>query len=1155
MTPAQFARVREILLEALDLPLAERAGFVDARCAHDPALGRIATRLLAHGDPRDGSIAASDLPELPELPERLAEDLPERIGRYRVLRRLGSGGMGIVYLGLDPDLNREVAIKTLPGILSRVEPALDRFRREARILARLNHPNIATIFSLEQDGDLVFLTMEWIQGETLAVHMERGPMGLDAFLPILRQIACALEAAHGHGVIHRDLKPANVLVTREGFVKVLDFGIAKLASDPQDEDDPGPIGTPGYMSPEQIRDEPIDARADLWSFGCILHEGLAGEPAFGGAPGIRVRSSLETDYDPSRLPDGVPSALREMTRRLLARDPRERPLSAAAARRTLDEVVETQEIARVGDLSAVHLPLYLTRFIGREAESIEIRGLLDERQLVTLTGPGGCGKTRLAVEVARTLADRFPDGIRFADLASARDAGGVPRRIAFALGLDEGAVGDPRARIRALLASRKFLLILDNCEHQAAACGDLVMSLLESCPALRILATSRGPLGVDGESILRIPPLGASGRQSEEAVDLFLDRAGPFVDAKESHDAIREICRRLDGLPLAIELAATWASILSPETILGRLDRRLELPAAGSTPRAGRHRSLRATIDGSYEALAPEEKALFRALAIFRGGCTLEALETVCIPGGGSGWRALDLVRSLAAKSLLERSAGADPHGGPRYRMLETIHEYAAEKLGESGEGPAMRRAHFSYFANLFSGCDLKGAEQGRWAARFREEEENLRAAFEDDPAASSVAERAALAARLADLWILLGRWEEGRRICAGILEAIRASGPLDTAVAEDFVRVAVAGVEMARHQGELLEAETLAAEALAAAERTGDPELLAMSSNALGRILTFRGKPDEARRLFDAFLARLAQAGDPWNHANLLFNRGVALFTMERPEEATADFRECLRAMREVGDPRGIALALNALGRCFLISGELDEARRAFEESLAIKREIGDRPGIVTTLLNLGLLETDALRSLESDSDRASLRRARRGFEEALELTRTMGDRPNEARLLLSLGHAAFLAGDHDAARRRFEEGLRVPGERHGYASSVQLGLGHIALRERRLDAAREHASAALASARREKSRNVEAEALEILGAAEAASGRLESAIDYLARASRIRGEIGIIAPLWAQEQVRRLIEDLTRSMGRPAFEAAWARGRQPPPSATAPP
>ena len=419
---------------------------------------------------------------------------PESIAGFRVLGTLGQGGSGVVYLAHDPGLDRRVALKVLAAAFAADPERVDRLRREARLLASLNHPQIAAIYGLiEAPGEPLALVLELVDGESLAARLARGPLALAEALALARQVATGLEAAHEQGVIHRDLKPANVMLTARGGVKLVDFGLARsgpAGSAPEDStrsltcEVQGTIfGTPGYMSPEQARGLPLDPRTDVFAFGCILFECLAGRPAFAGANLLEVLArTLEGEPNWGALPAGLPAALRALLAGCLARGADARLADMSAVARALAAVVEGG--AEAASPPAAHnLPLQLTRFVGRERELAELKRLLGFARLVTITGHGGGGKTRVALELARTLAPSYPDGVWLAEFALIREPERVPEALMAALGLREESQRPPIATLADHLREKACLLVLDNCEHLLGACADAGSSAAGRLPA------------------------------------------------------------------------------------------------------------------------------------------------------------------------------------------------------------------------------------------------------------------------------------------------------------------------------------------------------------------------------------------------------------------------------------------------------------------------------------------------------------------------------------------------------------------------------------------------------------------------------------------------------------------------------------------------
>ncbi|MBD3334680.1 MAG: protein kinase, partial [Candidatus Eisenbacteria bacterium] len=395
----------EIINDALGHAPSERPDFLARTCGGDEALRREAEDLLS---------LHAKWPGLLDLPATVESGRPSAIGSYRIRREVARGGMGVVYEAEDPKLQRRIALKLLPERLAQSLRWREQFQREARLLAALNHPNIATVHSLEEAGGLHFITMELLTGRMLADVLHDGSPPLADSLRILRQVAKALEAVHGRDIVHCDLKPQNIAVGDDGHVKVLDFGLARRHAADQRAGETARrasggaaliTGTPGYMSPEQIHGAAVDARADIWAAGCILYECLTGHPPFSGdTPQETIAATLQQEPDWSLLPENVTASLGALVRHCLSKDPEARPPTIAAVRRIIDDEVESliapDRAAPAEDLPPSNLRYPLDAFVGRAAEMSRIQAALKDNRLVTLTGSGGCGKTRLALEAA-----------------------------------------------------------------------------------------------------------------------------------------------------------------------------------------------------------------------------------------------------------------------------------------------------------------------------------------------------------------------------------------------------------------------------------------------------------------------------------------------------------------------------------------------------------------------------------------------------------------------------------------------------------------------------------------------------------------------------------------------------------------------------------
>ncbi len=625
---------------------------------------------------------------------------------------------------------------------------------------------------------------------------------------------------------------------------------------------------------------------------------------------------------------------------------------------------------------AHNLPVPLTSFIGRQRELVGLAEVLPSTRLLTLTGIGGCGKTRLALEAARQALDGFPDGVWFADLSPLAEPALVPHSVASVLDVRQAPARSMVETLSDRLRPRRMLLVLDNCEHVITAAADLAGTLLRAAPGLTILATSREALGVPGERTWQVRPLGlpdphrpaAAGELAQyEAVQLLVERAAAvdagFTITAENAGTVAEVCRRLDGIPLAIELAAARLKVLSIEQIHARLDDRFRLLArVDRTP--GRQRTLEAAVDWSYELLVDGERQLLRRLSAFVGGWTLEGAEHVCAGGGIAGEDVLDLMSRLVDKSLV--MVDADVEGRRRYRYLEAVRQYAWERLGESGEADAVRARHFEFFLELARRAEpeLTKAEQLRWLDHLHLEHDNLRAALEwqlasDHPGPDGLE----LAARLHWLWLKRAHIAEGQRWLERALARSHAASPARRAQAllalgslvfmqGDFERaqslleesVALArstgehsiaalalGVRLlaAAEHGDAAGAARLAADAGAAARRSGIPWLECFSLSYEAYEALHAGDVDRAGELHEKVLALLRGQGEIWSMGIALFDLALLRVVQQRPAEARALCGEAIALGRRLGDQRTIAWCLGVLAGADAVEGRAARAAR----------------------------------------------------------------------------------------------------------------------------------------------------------------------------------------------------------------------------------
>jgi predicted ATPase/class 3 adenylate cyclase len=707
----------------------------------------------------------------------------------------------------------------------------------------------------------------------------------------------------------------------------------------------------------------------------------------------------------------------------------------------IDGLPESFPPLRTLDATPNNLPSQVTSFVGRERELATAQALLSTTRLLTLTGAGGTGKTRLALHLAADVLELFPDGAWLVELAPVTDPAAVGSTVTSALHIPEGTGHTAVDTISAFLQSRDLLLVLDNCEHLIAVCAGLADALIRACPRLKILSTSREGLNVPGEALMPVPslrvpvedPLPPVDQLREyEAVRLFVDRSTAYQSSfaltdDNAADVVR-ICRRLDGIPLALELAAARVRSLSVAQVARGLDERFRLLTGGGRTVVARQQTLRALIDWSYDLLSDPERLLLRRLAVFVRGWTLEAAETVCAGDGLAREAVLDLLAHLVDKSLVSMQ---DRGGAARYSMLETVREYAREKLVDSGEAPNLRQRHVDYFLGFAADGALAARQPGgspEWV-RMAIEYENLIAALEWINAEPNGSERELLlVGSMGGIARSLGRLAEFRQILAA---ALRRSDP--TARTLGRARALWATVVLAWMADDLRTVRAVAAEAVELFRALGEKKDLAW---ALTVVALTEDVPASASVLSDA-RAMLEESGDTKSLGR--WRWVVAEFALQRGDYAAArrGHTESLALYREIGDLQQTTEPLISLGRIACVDGDYTRARALVEEAVAIRRqnEVDNHWSLAIALNSLG----------EIDRCEGNAVGAAPLFEEALRYGRVLGDGSIIASSIHNMGHVALESHALLQAASRFRESLAIRW-RDGPGANVAAGLAGLA-------------------------------------------------------------------------------------------------------------
>ena len=953
MTSAQWQIVKKVFTEALERPHNQRETYITDACGQDAeVLEEVRSLVKAHlkESPLHRVKNQFISPILAGIQSEQQHGM--RLGVYTIVRELGRGGMGNVYLARDEHLHRDAALKMLPVLLQDDDEASARFFMEARAASALDHPNVCTIYGIDTtDQGQPYIAMAYYDGQTLKDWIAENKGTLRECLDIAAQIGEGLNAVHQAGIIHRDIKPANIMLTRQGTVKIVDFGIARIKDAARGTRSDARMGTASYMAPEQVEDLDVDARIDIWSLGVVLYEMITGIRPFGGANNHTILNNvLRQAPKPlsANVPD-IPPCVDTMVLKMLEKNRDHRY-------QEIDEILEAikacyEEIDRLDRSVSSSLPVHLTSFVGRESDINTILKLLRNTRLLTLLGPGGIGKTRLAIETA----NRLNVDTHYVPLGTHMDPEEVPAAIAHALG--PGRISDhPLEDVKQALMQREAVLILDNFEQLMKA-SPVIAELLAACSALRILVTSRTPTGIPGEQEYPVHPLGLPGAVGGEvktdesmsveailqypAVRLFVERAKAtrvdFELSSENAPDVVALCKRLDGLPLALELAAARIKLFTPAMLNTRLADQPGLLKETGRERPERHHTLQQAIQWSYDLLDGHLKRMFRQVSVFSGGFTLEAAEAVLNEDDFDG-TVIEAIFSLLDHSLLQRR---DQGGEPRMYMLATIRAFSFQHLEQSGEAFPVKQRHAAYFGLLAT--SLEPQLTGPWAGRaldvLEREYDNFRVALANAEALRDSETGLKLSASLWRFAMARGNMHEGRKWIDLFLHLDGEAVPTRLRA-----RALVAAASLSHNMGDNNKARNYLEESLPLWRAMGDQQGIISVLNNLSWVGCELCKLEIAKEHALEALALSEQLNEGRGKALALNNLGWVAMYLGDGEEMKVLHTKSLALRRAIGDDAGSSFAIANLGYAEVVTGNYDTALDLLSEAVSIAREVKDR-------------------------------------------------------------------------------------------------------------------------------------------------------------------------------------------------------------------